>query len=428
MTCIQASLSKSFIRVRSYSTNRFRVIQPKANFQAIGGYQRVLSQLTDIVSFFRNSQLYSKAGVRPLKGVLLSGPSGVGKSLVAEAVAGEAGVPLLSLSGTEIPEDFQHRNEVLTKLYHKALDISPCVLRIDEFESVCKVNGPILPMLTNDYAGVVTIATTSRFDMINPSLIRFGRFDKHIVIGLPNIGECYQILKMYTSNKVVGANLQDLAWLSHGSTAAEIAGWINDAARIALSERSQIITSKHLDEARCQQLNGIASPIEDLDQRFRVAVHEAGHALVAAALGQRIYKISVLETEAYEGIVEMYPYKTHASLSEEQSLDQICFTLAGRAAETVFGFKTCGFNSDLEAAKSVAEELILEQGMGKNLLGSEEEVDMILENQMKRAVLIIQKSKALVANITEALMERHELFEEDFLQVCRGEQLSKKVK
>lgn len=429
-----------------FQKSEFKVLHPTSDLYQVGGYKVARDRLGDIVRYFQSPGQYISGGVKPPKGVILSGPPGTGKTFMAEATAGHAGVPLIQLSASELYSKWVGETEVrLRNLFQQARQIAPCVVCIDEFDSIGnhRITGDydstnavyinahvnqLLALLSEEHKGVVLIATTNHFKALDPAIVRQGRFDKHIAIGLPDKGERCEILGLHTQKMRLHPTLalKDLADLTEGFSGAKLAGWVNEAALIALRSKSDCIDMGHLDEARTIISEGIGKPIENIRQKQVTAAHEAGHAVVGFVLGFRVFKISIYETQSKRGFVELYPHDYN--LPKEQMLNKICLFLAGRAAEIVLGQVTVGASSDLRNAFYLAKVMVFNEGMGSTLVGTKGEVSDILQKQMARAIQYILEAQDTWLRLTDALMEHNELLESEFLSVLANKPITKSRK
>lgn len=413
------------------------------DLHALGGNAHILDRMADLVRYLQDPAGYVKNGLNPPKGVLLSGPPGVGKTLLAEAVAGHAGVPLILFSASEVNGPYVGQSEdVLRQFFKKAREIAPCVLCIDEIDAigarrsglderqhVRSLTDQLLSLLSQDNSGVVVLATTNLPEILDPALVRPGRFDRHIVVSLPDLADREQILKIHTQNKKLDQNvtLKDLAAISAGFSGAKLAAWVNEAALAALREKSLTITTRHFDEGRCITTSGIAhTPIRSPSQQLFIAAHEAGHALVGRLLNQTLYKVSIRASSLGQGHTEFVPNE-QSLVTKQQLLDEICICLAGRAAEKTLGEVHAGSQTDLDAAKEIARTMVMKEGMGSSICGSLREVEDILQIEMKRAEKLVNDHRSNWVSIYHALMNQEELFAKEFEEAWNGKCVSSSV-
>lgn len=430
------SLTRQF-----HALARFQPRKSDKNLSALGGYESVIDRVTDLVRYLQNPTAFAKQGLQPFKGIILSGPPGVGKSLLAEAVAGQAGVPIILTNGPEM------QNSAMQEPFKKAKAVAPCVLCIDEIETIAasritsggnvlayqynsKVN-QLLSLLSQDRPGVVVIGTTNNFEQLDEAIVHPGRIDRHIPLTLPNQVDRTRILEIHAKNKNLGStiSLGELAAISTGYSGAKLAGWVNEAAICAFRESSKTIEPHHFDAAHTLLEMGILNQsTSNPRQKFLIAAHEAGHAVVGHLLNHKLYIVSTKEHGYTAGYTEWIPTDDGKNPEKKALLNQICLLLAGRAAELVLKSPMLGSESDLVQAKFLAEKMVLREGLGSTLSGSVAEMENILQAEMIRAKELIEKNIKTWERVRDALIEHGELFEVDFAKVLAGKTLAKRAK
>lgn len=426
------------------TTSRWTPTIPKADLDGIGGNTEILNNVADIVQYLQNPEEYIKNGVKAPKGVILSGPPGVGKSFIAEAIAGHAGVPLIMISGPEVLSPFVGvAEENLREIFKQAKEAAPCVLCIDEIDAITgqRIDPPmrstdmyynsmvdqLLSLLAQENTGVIVVGTTNNFANMDSAIIRPGRFDRHITINLPNQEDRKAILKVHIGKKELDSSVsfEDLAALSAGFSGAKIASWVNEAALNATKEGSKVLTAQHFDRARNLLQSSLQRKQTDPIQKNRTALHESGHAIVAHVLGIKVHKVSTLISGKTFGSTEFLPTAETQNYSKQEALDLICTSLAGRAAEQLTNTLQFGSLSDIKIAKEIAID-ITKEAMGTTLsnINVVNDVEDILQNQMKRATELLKTHEAEWKRVTDALVTHDELNRDQFLKVFEGRRVS----
>lgn len=426
----------------------FPTIHSDKDLYMLGGYRAEVEQLADLVRYVQNPENFLASGVAAPKGVILSGPPGVGKSFLAEAIAGHAGVPLIMVGSGELESSIVSGQELrLKSLFEQAEQMAPCVICLDEFEAIAskrmheeaanqghmpRVNSAInqlLTLLAREHPGVVVIATTNHYDSLDPAIVRPGRFDRHIPLSLPDKNDRKLIFDKYVEHKKLAddVSLDDLASLTAGFSGAKIAALVNEAVRAADKDHSDRIYMSHFDRAWMSLCEGIvAENHQDAESKLLLSAHESGHALVGHLLGRRIYKVSLLPSGGSLGRTMFTLPESYQNITKDDLGDEICMVLAGRAAEIIMQAPSVGSSSDLRRAKSIANEMLYQEAMGESILGSSGEVEQILQFQMARAIRILEENRATWEHLRDSLVEQDEVLRPDFLKLVRGERLPPK--
>ncbi len=441
------SIGKSKPKV--YSTER-----PRTTFDDVAGYSSVKLEISEVVDFLKNAQRFREIGARIPKGILLVGPPGTGKTLLARAVAGEAGVPFLSVTGSDFMEMFVGVGASRVRdLFQTARKQAPAIIFIDEIDSIGRKRGAGLggghdereqtlnQMLSemdgfDTSEGVVVLAATNRPDILDPALLRAGRFDRQIVVPLPDLEERLPILKVHCRGKKIAADV-DLSVVARGTpgmSGADLANLVNEAALYAVRRSSPEIHMEDFEAARDRVLMGQKreSMVLSDEEKERVAYHEGGHAVLAYVLpnADPVHKVTILPTGFALGVTQQLPLEERHIYPEEYIEDSLAVRMGGRVAEMlIYGDLSTGANNDLVGNTELARKMVREWGMssrigprawgsqgtvflGEDLMHSrdysedtskiiDEEIDRILREQEERAMKLLkihQKGLELVAN------------------------------
>ena len=440
-------------RAKAYTTDR-----PSTTFADVAGYEGVKTEIKEVVDFLRMPERFKEIGARVPKGILLVGPPGTGKTLFARAVAGEAGVGFLSVTGSDFMEMFVGVGASRVRdLFQQARKMGRAIIFIDEIDSIGRKRGAGLggghdereqtlnQMLAEmdgfeTSEGIVIMAATNRPDILDPALLRPGRFDRQIVVPLPEYEERLAILKVHSRDKRMGpdVDLEVMAKGTPGMSGADLANLVNESALFAVRRGSSQIERIDFESARDRIMMGARrdSLVLSVEEKRTTAYHEGGHAVLAAVLpnGDPLHKVTILPRGMALGVTQTLPEERH-SYSREYILDRICMALGGRAAEElVFNQQTTGAANDLEVVTGLARRMVREWGMsdkvgpmawagqqqvflGEDLMSSgreysddtarvlDEEINRILRSQETRAMELLAKHRTGLDLVAEALLE-----------------------
>ncbi len=446
----------------------------KVKFADVAGAQEAKAELAEIVQFLKSPKKFINMGAKIPKGVLLVGPPGCGKTLLARAVAGEAGVPFYHVSGSEFVEMFVGVGASRVRsLFNKAKKNAPCIVFLDELDAVGRRRGSglggshdereqtlnqILVELDGfePNEGVIVLAATNRPDVLDPALLRPGRFDRRVVVDLPDLKEREAILKIHAKGKVLSPeiDLHTLAARTPGFSGADLANLLNEAAIMAAKADKKQIEMSDILESIDKVMIGPARKSRMLTEKEKkiTAYHEAGHALVAhlSKHADPVHKVSIISRGQAGGYTIKLPTEDKHMHSYSEFVDDLAVMLGGYAAEKlIFKEVTTGASSDLKKATDLAKEMVTRYGMNKKLgprtfgereemifLGREiseqkdysertqEEIDKEIADYINHAYQaaydLLDKERARLEAITKALLEREVLEREDFLQVVEG--------
>ena len=436
--------------------------QKKVTFKDVAGVDEAKEELQEIIEFLREPQKFQKLGGRIPKGVLLIGPPGTGKTLLARAIAGEANVPFFSISGSDFVEMFVGVGASRVRdLFEQGKKNAPCIIFIDEIDAVGRHRGAGLggghdereqtlnQLLVEmdgfeSNEGVILVAATNRPDVLDPALLRPGRFDRRVVVGRPDVKGREQILKVHT-RKVPLADDVDLSVLARGTpgfAGADLANLVNEAALIAARQNRKVATHADFEHAKDKVMMGAERKSMMLTEAERktTAYHEAGHALVAVMIPEAdpLHKVTIIPRGMALGLTMQLPLDDKHSYSKDYLRGQICILMAGRLAEEIFlGQITTGAGNDIERATDMARKMVCEWGMselgplsfGKKeeqiFLGREiaqhrdyseetalkidEQVRTMVDTQFQRARKLIEDNHDAMIRSAEALLERESL-------------------
>ena len=465
------ALSFGKSRARLHSTQ-----QKKVTFKDVAGVEEAKEELQEIIEFLREPQKFQKLGGRIPKGVLLVGPPGTGKTLLARAIAGEASVPFFSISGSDFVEMFVGVGASRVRdLFEQGKKNAPCIIFIDEIDAVGRHRGAGLggghdereqtlnQLLVEmdgfeSNEGVILVAATNRPDVLDPALLRPGRFDRRVVVGRPDVQGREAILRVHTKKMPLGDNV-DLSVLGRGTpglAGADLANLVNEAALNAARQNRKVVMMIDFELAKDKILMGAERKsliLSDAEKR-NTAYHEAGHALVAAVLPEAdpLHKVTIIPRGMALGVTMQLPIDDKHSYSKDYLLAQLAILMGGRIAEENYmHHMTTGAGNDIERATDLARKMVCEWGMselgplsfGKKeeqiFLGREiaqhrdysEETAIRIDAQVKKIVqgsydtaeaIIKEHSDALV-KIAETLLEREILDGNEVMQIVKGQSI-----
>jgi cell division protease FtsH len=456
----------------SFGNSRARMIDPKdksqkTTFKDIAGSKEAKEELYEIVDFLKNPKKFLQLGAKIPKGVLLLGAPGTGKTLIAKAVAGEANVPFFNISGSEFVEMFVGVGASRVRdLFKQAKKNAPAIIFIDEIDAVGRHRGTgiggghdereqtlnqILVEMDgfNTNTNVIIIAATNRPDVLDPALLRPGRFDRRVTMDLPDIAEREAILRLHTKGKPLATDVQlkKIAQRTSGFSGADLANLLNEGAILTARRNKRKITMDELTESIEKVILGSERKSRhiDEDEKKIVAYHEAGHALTAANLknADPVQKISIISRGHAGGYTLSAPEKDKTLHSKDYFIDELSVLLGGFVSEKLtFGTVTTGASNDLERATSIARELVTRYGMsdlgprtfghkkeevflGGNMQSEKnysektaEDIDAQITNFVQGAYQTTQKilkeKKDILKKIADRLLEKEIIEQEDF--------------
>ena len=452
----------------------------KVRFKDVAGLEEEKQEVAELIDFLKNPKKFQKLGARIPKGVLLVGPPGTGKTLLAKAVAGEANVPFYFISGSDFVELFVGVGASRVRdMFKQAKHNAPCLIFIDEIDAVGRQRGTGLggghdereqtlnQLLTEmdgfgANEGIIVIAATNRPDVLDPALLRPGRFDRQVTVSLPDQKERLAILNVHAKGKVLGpsVNLENLSKRTPGFSGADLENLLNEAALLAVRRNKEAITMMEVDEATDRVLMGPAKTsrkYSDKEKRL-VSIHEAGHAVIGLKLenAEDVHKITVIPRGVAGGYTMMMPKEEKMAVRTKQELlDQITGLLGGRCAEELFLNEiTTGASDDFSKATKIARNMVTQYGMSdlgpiqleeksegvflgrdynKNrdfsdavALEIDREVKKIIDGCLVETKKILKKNEKLVWAISDALMERETITKEEIEELVETGHISDK--
>lgn len=444
---------------------------PQTTFADVAGAAEAVEELEEIKDFLQDPEKFKAVGAKIPKGVLLYGPPGTGKTLLARAVAGEAGVPFYSISGSDFVEMFVGVGASRVRdLFEQAKANAPAIIFMDEIDAVGRhrgagmggghdereqtLNQMLVEMDGFDVSGgVIMIAATNRPDILDPALLRPGRFDRQIAVERPDLKGRFEILKVHAKGKPFceDVEMMNVARRTPGFTGADLANVLNEAALLTAREGASEITNVIMDEAIDRVMAGPQKRTRAMDheERLITAYHEAGHALVAAALpgNDPVHKITIMPRGRALGYTMVLPDQEKYSTTRSQMLNQLAYMLGGRAAEElIFHDPTTGASNDIEKATAVARAMVMQYGMterlgaikygqeqGEVFMGRDmghtrdfseevaaaidEEVRAFIETAHQEAYDLLVANRDALDAIVVALMERETLQKEEIAEI-----------
>jgi cell division protease FtsH len=437
---------------------QFNEDHPRTTFVDVAGYLGVKQEISEVVEFLKNPIRYKNIGATIPKGILLVGPPGTGKTMLARAVAGEAGVPFFSVSGSDFMEMFVGVGASRVRdLFATARKQSPAIVFVDEIDSIGRKRGAGLggghdereqtlnQMLSEmdgfePTEGIVVIAATNRPDVLDPALLRPGRFDRQIVVPLPDLDERRPILEVHAKGKPLDPSV-DMSIVARGTpgmSGADLANLVNEAALHAVRRNSPTIGMEDFESSRDRVLMGQERDTMVLkdDERERIAFHESGHALLAYVLDKTdpLHKITIIPRGMALGVTMTLPEEDRHIMSREHLEDSLCMRMGGRVAELlVYGDLSTGAADDLQRNTELARRMVREWGMSKEIgpmawgsnnqvfLGEDlmhtrdysdhtskvidDEIERILREQESRAIEVLTLHRRGLESLTRALLE-----------------------
>ena len=448
----------------------------KVRFSDVAGAEEEKEELQEIVEFLKNPKKFSELGAKIPRGVLMIGPPGTGKTLFAKAIAGEANVPFFSISGSDFVEMYVGVGAARVRdLFDNAKKNAPCIVFIDEIDAVGRQRGAglgggndereqtlnqLLVQMdgfeTND--GIIVIAATNRSDVLDPALLRPGRFDRQIVVNIPDVKGREAIFKVHARNKPISPdiNFKELARITSGFTGADIANLLNEAAILAARNDRKIIMQVDINEAINKVVIGPQKKsriITESDKRI-TAYHEAGHAILAKVLkgNDPVHEVSIIPRGMAAGYTMTMPDSDDQHVSKSKLLDKIAMVLGGRTAEEIIIKDICtGAESDLKHATSLAKSMVMEWGMSEvigaiNIAGGkevflgrdyqehnpmsealaakvDEEIRRIVEDCHKVATEKLIEYKFALENMARLLIERETIYATEVDMLVEGKSL-----
>ncbi|MBR2341386.1 MAG: ATP-dependent zinc metalloprotease FtsH [Clostridia bacterium] len=446
----------------------------KVRFADVAGAEEEKEELQEVVEFLKNPKKFSDLGARIPRGVLLVGPPGTGKTLFAKAVAGEAGVPFFSVSGSDFVEMYVGVGASRVRdLFDVAKKNQPCIIFIDEIDAVGRRRGAglggghdereqtlnqILVQMdgfeTNE--GIIVMAATNRVDILDPALLRPGRFDRQIQVNLPDVKGREQILKVHARNKPMApdVNFRTVARITAGFSGADLANLLNEAAILAARAGKKLIGNLELYDGINKVLMGPQKKsrvVTESDKRC-TAYHEAGHAVLACLCKNcdPVHEVSIIPRGRAAGYTMTRPETDDNDVSYNKLVDNICMSLGGRAAEElVIQDVTTGASADLQHVSSLARRMVTQWGMSDKLglvaydsdqpvfVGMEyghnasnysdktaatidEEIRMLIETAHERATKLLKENRAILDNMSRVLVEKETIYTEEVDMLMKG--------
>ncbi len=438
----------------SFGKSKARLVDnKKITFKDVAGVEEAKEELKEVVEFLKNPRKFQKLGGKIPKGVLLMGPPGTGKTLLAKAVAGEAGVPFFSISGSEFVEMFVGVGASRVRdLFEQGKKNAPCIIFIDELDAVGRHRGAGLGgghdereqtlnqllvemdgFETKD--GVILIAATNRPDVLDPALLRPGRFDRRIVVDRPDVKGREAILKIHTRNIPLGedVDLSIIARSTPGFAGAELANLVNEAALLAARKDKEVVEMEDFEEAKDKVIMGLARKSMALseEEKKNTAYHEAGHALVAALLPNTdpIHKVTIIPRGRALGVTVQLPEDDRYTYTRDYLENRIAILMGGRVAEEVYmGHITTGAGNDIEVATDLARKMVCKWGMsdlGPINLGVEEQEIFLGKDLVKHQNYSDDTAKLVDAEIKNIIMKNYnkakdllKKYEKEFLELA----------
>ncbi|MDB2059631.1 ATP-dependent zinc metalloprotease FtsH [Clostridium perfringens] len=447
----------------------------KVTFKDVAGADEEKGELEEIVDFLKQPKRYIEMGARIPKGVLLVGPPGTGKTLLAKAIAGEAGVPFFSISGSDFVEMFVGVGASRVRdLFEQAKKNAPCIIFIDEIDAVGRQRGAGLggghderEQTLNQLLvemdgfgvneGIIMIAATNRPDILDPALLRPGRFDRRILVGAPDVKGREEVLKVHTRNKHLSedVNLKVLAKMTPGFSGADLENLTNEAALLAVRGGKSSIDMADIEEAITRVIAGPEKKsrvVSEYDRRI-TAVHESGHAVVSNVLeyADPVHEISIIQRGMAAGYTMNLPEEDRTHTSKKQLKDKMVELLGGRVAEKlVIGDISAGAKNDIDRASHIARSMVMEYGMsdvigpisfgnsdgGEVFLGRDigkssniseetsakidEEIKKLIDEAYNRAESILKENISKLNAVTDVLLQKEKIDGDEFREIFKN--------
>lgn len=470
-------------KAMSFGKSRARLLSEnskKITFKDVAGVEEAKEELVEIIEFLKDPKKFTRLGGRIPKGVLLIGSPGTGKTLLARAIAGEAGVPFFSISGSDFVEMFVGVGASRVRdLFEQGKKHAPCIIFIDEIDAVGRQRGAGLGgghdereqtlnqllvemdgFESND--GVILVAATNRPDVLDPALLRPGRFDRRVVVNKPDVRGRESILEVHASRTPLDKNvdLQVIARGTPGFSGADLENLVNEAALLAARENKKFLQMIDFERAKDKVLMGVErrSMVISEEEKKNTAYHESGHTIVGKLLpgNDPIHKVTIIPRGMALGLTQTLPDEDRLSYSRERAENMISFLMGGRIAEElVFGHKTTGAGNDIERASDIARRMVCEWGMSDRLgpvsfgkkeeqifLGREigqmqnysestaelidQEVREIIERNYRRAKDILNSNMEILHAMADALLDRETLDADEIEMLMKGVKLPPK--
>ena len=455
----------------------------KTTFKDVAGLNEEKEEVKELIDFLKNPKKFQKLGARIPKGVLLVGPPGTGKTLLAKAVAGEAKVPFYYISGSDFVELFVGVGASRVRdMFKQAKQTAPCLIFIDEIDAVGRQRGTGLggghdereqtlnQLLTEmdgfgANEGIIIIAATNRPDVLDPALLRPGRFDRQVTVNLPDVKEREAILKVHAEDKILasGVELNHIAQRTPGYSGADLENLLNEAALLAVRRNKDSIGMDEIDEASDRVLMGpakVSRKVTDFEKRV-VSYHESGHAVLGIELpnGEEVHKITIIPRGMAGGYTQMLPKEERTMImTKDELLQRITCYLGGRVSEELFiGEMSTGASDDFKRATAIARSMVTEYGMSdlgpmqlehrsaevflgrdytntnKNYsdtvaLEIDKEIRKIIDECYENARAILSKNKELVEILANTVSEKETITKEEIEEIVKEYKASKKTK
>ncbi len=469
-------------KAMSFGKSRARMLNPndkKVTFKDVSGVEEAKEELEEVVDFLKDPKKYTSLGGKIPKGVILVGPPGTGKTLLARAVAGEAGVPFFSISGSDFVEMFVGVGASRVRdLFEQGKKHAPCIIFIDEIDAVGRHRGAgmggghdereqTLNQLLVEMdgfesnEGVILVAATNRIDVLDPALLRPGRFDRRVTVGRPDVRGRLGILKVHSKKTPLakGVNLENIAKGTPGFTGADLANLVNEAALLAARENKKFVDNIDFENAKDKVLMGVArkSMVISDHEKKNTAYHEAGHTIVGMNLPHTdpIHKVTIIPRGGALGVTQTLPNEDMLSLTKDRAENMIAFLFGGRIAEQmIFETYTNGASNDIERATDIARNMVTSWGMSEKLgpinfsdsrsqpfagysagMGEkthisdstseiiDQEVKSIIDRNFELAKKILEENKDALIRLSEALIVWETLDADQVKRIVAGEDI-----